>query len=149
MEILRRYLDWRPIVTSDHFFVAVFKAIPYEVSGAYSVVRSAFPSAPSDATASAVTFLFLLIVALSVFVFFLYQRAAGTTKWDAVSLAACFFLVAIAIDAETFRHWAADLHVLSAAAAAFLFDHIQRFYLIGLAVIVILASGTHRSIFKR
>jgi hypothetical protein len=139
----KQYLDWRPVMTADQFWIALLKLVPYEVLTAYGIVRGAY----ATMSGSSGTALFVVDAALTVACFLLYRSAAKATVWAALSLSICFFLLVMSVDAERFRDMAdSDLINFPKWLRMMFFNSLNPFYLVCAAVLICLSSSGLRRI---
>jgi hypothetical protein len=139
----KQYLDWRPVMTADQFWVALLKLVPYEVLTAYGIIRGAYATMPgSNGTA-----LFVIDVALTVACFLLYRGAAKATVWTTFSLSICFFFLVMSVDAETFRLMADSALIdFPKWLRTIFFNSLNQFYLLAAAVLTCLSSSGLRGV---
>jgi hypothetical protein len=143
--LLKQYLSWRPVLTVDQFWIAVLKILPYEITGAYGIIVGGYLVANDI---HAVDWLFAAIVILSIFVFF-FHAATGASRVTAMAMAVLFFLFALSMNAESFRHWLVD-ESISSPPLPYLLDAIVRpFPVLIAAVVIVLATASFRSILAR
>lgn len=142
MNAIQTYLSWRPVMTADQFWVALLKSVPYEVTSAYTIIRLLYPG---SADVAATSFLLFLLFFLSGCTFFLYRSSAGASRGSAASLAICFLLFGLTVDANNFGIWIEGLACVPVGIASVLIAILQPYYLVAAAVIIILCTSALRS----
>jgi hypothetical protein len=140
--MFQKYLKWRPLMTADNFWIALLKCVPYEVLTAYVIIRGTYPGVTNMA---ATGFWFIVLLVLSFAVFYLHRRANSTTA-SAIALAVCFLLFGLTIDAASFAAWFDSLEKIPANVVRIMIFLMNPFYLLGAAVLVVLASSSLRGI---
>ena len=127
----------------DDFFVALLKLVPYEVLTAWGIIRTAYSSLPGATPVA----LLLFDVALTVGCLLLYRQTVKSTWAAAISLAVCFLLVVVSIDASTFAPLPDGAFFDMPMWFRVMFrDSINPFYLVGAAVLICLSSSALRGI---
>ena len=147
MDRLSQYLKWRPLMTSDGFWVAILKSVPYEVTSAYAIIRGAYAA---TAQGNATVWLFWALVVLAVFVVVLHRSTTGATITSSIILAVVFFLLTLSIDVTPLHDWLVDATTTVPYALRYLpwviNQVVQPFPLLVIAVLLVLASSTWRGI---
>jgi len=130
-------------MTSDSFWVAILKSVPYEVTSAYAIIRGAYAATTQ---VGATFWLFWALVVLAVLVVVLHHSTTGATMTSSIILAVVFFLLTLSIDANALHDWLVD-KTISVRYLPYVLDQVvQPFPLLVIAVLLVLASSTWRGI---
>lgn len=140
---LSQYLAWRPLMTSDGFWTAILKSVPYEVTSAYGIIRGAYAI---TTTGNATFWLFWALVALAIFVVILHHSSTGATLTSSIILAVVFFLLTLSVDVKPLHDWLVDSTIAVPYVPYVLNQLVQPFPLLVIAVLLVLASSTWRGI---